>query len=135
MLALRTLPFDLMTPFENTLMNEPRRWRWQCFSPSADVREDQDGYVIELDIPGLTEKEIEVTLENRHLTLRSERKPVDGANYTRQERSFGRFERIFHLPEDADTTRVEARARNGVLTVSIPKLEQARARTIEIKAE
>jgi HSP20 family protein len=135
MLALRTLPFDLMTPFENALRNEPRGWRWQCFSPSTDVRENQDGYVIELDIPGLTEKEIEVTLESRHLTLRGERKPVEDGNYTRRERSFGQFERIFHLPEDADTSRVEALARNGVLTVSIPKLEQAKARTIAIKAE
>jgi len=107
---------------------------WQCFSPSADIREAEAGYEIELDVPGLGEKDIEIVLENRHLTLRGERKPTEG-NYTRRERSFGRFERVFHLPEDADLQRIEAKARNGVLTVKVPRLESAKPRSIEVKTE
>jgi HSP20 family protein len=135
MLALRNPLFDELLNFENAVAKEPRGWRWQCFSPSADVRETEDVYQIELDVPGLSEKEIELTLENRHLTLRGERKPNEETTYTRRERSYGRFERVFRLPEDADQAQIEARAKNGVLTVSIPKLEQAKAKTIEVKVE
>lgn len=135
MLALRNPLFDELLNLDHTATNQARGWRWQCFSPSADVHETQDAYQIELDIPGLSEKDIELTLENRHLTLRGERKPNEEANYTRRERAYGRFERVFHLPEDADQANIEARARNGVLTVSIPKLEQAKAKTIVVKGE
>lgn len=136
MLAIRTPLLDALTaPFETPWNHPEARWQWQSFSPAADVRETERGYLIELDVPGLGEKEIQVTLENKHLMLKGERKPVDGADFTRQERPFGSFERIFHLPDDADASRVEARARNGVLTVEIPKLEAARARSIAVKVE
>jgi len=135
MLALRNSLFDeFFAPFQNEAVRQ-NRWTWSCFSPATDVRESEDAYSIELDIPGLTEKEIELTLENRHLTLRGERKALENANYTRQERAFGSFERVFRLPEDADTAQITARARNGVLTVEIPKKEQAKARTISVSAE
>jgi len=138
MLAFRDPVFgELVLPFRqalNAAAAPDRMGWWQCFSPSADIREAEAGYEIELDVPGLGEKDIEIVLENRHLTLRGERKPTEG-NYTRRERSFGRFERVFHLPEDADLQRIEAKARNGVLTVKVPRLESAKPRSIEVKTE
>ena len=107
---------------------------WQCFSPAADVRETKEGYAIELDLPGLTEKEVEVTLEGKHLTVRGERKPQDG-ELTRRERGFGTFERAFHLPDDVDRARIEAKAKNGVLTVTLPKAEASKPKTIAVVGE
>ena len=75
-----------------------------------------------------------MTLENKHLALKGERKLVEDANFSRQERAFGSFERVFHLPDDADVGRIEATTRNGVLTVKIPKHEAARPKTIEVKS-
>jgi HSP20 family protein len=107
----------------------------RAFTPAADVRETDEAYLLDLDIPGLSEKELEVVIEHNHLTLRGERKPLEGAGFTRQERAFGRFERTFHLADDVDATRIDAHAKNGVLTVTLPKAEKAKARTIAVKSE
>ena len=109
-------------------------WSWECFSPSADVRETKDGYAIDLDLPGLTEKDVAVTLEGKHLTIKGERKAEDGVEFTRRERGFGNFERVFHLPDDVDVTHIEAKAKNGVLTLTLPKAEASKPKTISIVA-
>ncbi|MBI5549006.1 MAG: Hsp20/alpha crystallin family protein [Deltaproteobacteria bacterium] len=108
---------------------------WQCFSPAADVRETADGYALELDLPGFTEKEVEVLLEGKHLTIRGDRKAAQDVQYTRRERGFGAFERVFHLPDDVDPVRIEAKAKNGVLTVTLPKAEASKPKTIKIVGE
>jgi HSP20 family protein len=137
MLTLQNPLLDILaSPFRSDV--DPQSgaaWRWTNYSPAADVRATSASYVIELDVPGMSDKEIEVTLEDRHLSLKGERKAVEGDGYTRQERPSGAFERVFHLPEDADVGRIEARAKNGVLTVEIPKRESARPKTIAVKAE
>jgi HSP20 family protein len=107
----------------------------RAFSPATDVRETDEAYVLEFDVPGLSEKELDVVIEHNQLTLRGERKPLEGASFTRQERAFGRFERTFHLADDVDATRIGAQAKNGVLTVTLPKAEKAKARTIAVKSE
>jgi len=107
---------------------------WECFSPSADVRETAEGYAIDVDLPGMTEKDVVVTLEGKRLTIKGERKPDETAQYTRRERGFGTFERVFQLPDDVDNARVEAKARNGVLTLTLPKAEAAKAKNISIVA-
>lgn len=136
MLAYRNPLFDaFFAPYQNEARHTTDGLAWNSFSPAADVRETKQAYLIDLDVPGLAENEIELVVENRHLTVKGERKPVESASFTRQERPFGRFERLFHLPEDADGGRAEARVRNGVLTVEIPKVESARARSIAIKTE
>ncbi len=124
--------FDAL--FESLIPTRPQNgWRWSTFAPAADVRETANGYLIELDVPGLSEKEIAITLENRVLSLKGERKQPEDVKFTRQERPYGAFERQFRLPDDADTARIEARCRNGVLVVEIPRLEEAKPKTIEIK--
>jgi HSP20 family protein len=135
MLSIRNPLYDvLFAPFDLPAPTRGESWLQSAFAPAADVRETESGYVLELDVPGLAEKDISLVLENEHLTIKGERQPAENARFNRQERAFGRFERVFHLPDDADGTRVEARVRNGVLTVDLPKRESARARTIEVKA-
>jgi HSP20 family protein len=108
---------------------------WEGFSPAADVREQSDKYLIEFDVPGLVVSDVVVTLDNRELTVRGERKPSGEGTYTRQERAFGSFSRTFRLPQDTDPARIDARCANGVLTVSLGKLAQAQAKAIPVQGE
>ena len=135
MLAIRNFAFNPIDDVLDTLESaaDPvRAWSWSAFSPSADVAETADGYRLELDLPGLTEKDVSVTVEGKHLTIAGERKAPEGDSYTRRERGFGAFERVFHLPDDVDVNRIEAKAKNGVLTVTMTKAESAKPKTIAV---
>lgn len=104
--------------------------------PPTDVFEDADGLKIVAELPGLTREDVKLTVEHQTLTLRGEKKQVAEEKSTRvhrYERSYGAFERSFTLPSTVDVTRVEATFDHGVLTVTLPKAEQAKPRTIEVK--
>jgi HSP20 family protein len=103
--------------------------------PPADIYETAEGITLQVDLPGHDPRAIEVKVENDTLTLKSERKAErsekDGAR--RLERSFGVYARSFVLPRTVDTSRVEARYENGVLTLTLPRREEARPRVVEVK--
>jgi len=105
--------------------------------PSADVREEDNRYVVLVDLPGVEKKDIEVTAEDGVLTIRGERrdeKTVSREGYTRVERMAGRFLRRFTMPEDVQAEGITAKHRNGVLEVSIPKQPEALPRRITVEA-
>lgn len=110
-----------------------------CFYPAVDVREKSDSYIMDIDLPGYTEKDVTVHLKDRMLTLSSvqqetkEEKETD-EQFLIKERSRRHFVRRFTLPEDIDHEKVEAAFKNGILTVSIPRKEAPARRQIEIKA-
>ncbi len=91
-----------------------------------------------LDLPGLEPDQVEVTFEDGMLTVRGSREFVrksdEEGQYHRIERSYGSFARSVRLPRVADGERIEASFDRGVLTVSVPKREEAKPRTIEVKA-
>ena len=95
------------------------------WTPAVDIREDGESFVISADLPGVAPGDIEVTMEDGTLTIKGDRKSesrdekTDG--YRRVERMHGSFLRRFDLPEAADTEKVSARGRDGVLEVTIPK--------------
>jgi HSP20 family protein len=92
-----------------------------------DVSETQDGYTILAELPGLDEKDVELSVHDGLLTLQGEKqsaKEEDGKTFHRIERSFGSFKRILQLPADADEGSVVAKMSNGVLTVDIAKTKQ-----------
>jgi HSP20 family protein len=103
--------------------------------PPADIFETAEGITLQVDLPGHDPKAIEVKVENDTLTLKSERKverpDKDGAR--RLERSFGVYTRSFVLPRTVDASRVEARYDNGVLTLTLPRRDEARPRVVEVK--
>lgn len=106
--------------------------------PPTDVVEDADGIRISLELPGISPESVEVAVENRVLTVKGEKTQVNEQNSSRlhrYERSYGRFERSFQLPETVDLDRIAARSENGVLTLTLPRAEQAKARKIEIAAK
>jgi HSP20 family protein len=105
-------------------------------APPVDVQETAEGYVFRADLPGMTEKDVKVSLVGDTLTLRGERKretESQSGNVHRTERVFGAFERTFTLPAPVRGDQVKASYRNGVLEIRVPKAEEARVREIEVQ--
>ena len=106
--------------------------------PLVDISETEDAYTLEADLPGLTEKDIDVKVENDILTLSSdvnteETKKEKG--YIVRERKSRSFTRSFVIPKDVDREKINAEFKKGVLVLSMPKAEAAKARSIEIKSK
>jgi len=103
--------------------------RLGSFSPSVDVKEDEKELMIRAELPGLEEKDVEVTLSDGYLTIKGEKKEEKedkGKHYYRMERSYGAFNRAVSLPDGLDTDKAQASFKNGVLNISLPKTEQAK---------
>lgn len=108
-------------------------------APRFEVSETDENIVIEAELPGMDEKEIELTLQDNVLTLKGEKKREEETkkkNCYISERSYGHFQRSLQLGSNVDADQVNAAFKKGVLTVTIPKLEpeKSKARTIDIKA-
>ena len=104
--------------------------------PTVDVREEEGRYLLEAELPGLTEKDIEVKVEENLLTISSvkeEKKEEKKDGYLMKERRSSSFCRSFVLPRDAEKEKIEANFKNGLLTLEIPKTEKAKPRSIDIK--
>jgi HSP20 family protein len=103
--------------------------------PPMDVVEEEGRFVVSLDLPGMRREDVTVSVENGTLTLKGERQhqseTKDG--YRRFERSYGTFTRTIGLPRTIDSKRIEAAYKDGVLTVTLPKSEEARPKAIEVK--
>ena len=114
------------------------RTRGRGIEPVVDLVEKPDRYEITAELPGMDEKNIEVKLSNEMLVIKGEKKEEKEekeANYYMSERRYGSFQRVFRLPEGINTDKIEAGFKNGVLTVALPKSEEARKETkIDIKA-
>lgn len=107
------------------------------FVPAVNVFEDEHTIKIEAELPGIDEKDIDVSLENNVLTISGERKLENEEkkeNFHRIERSYGRFTRSFTLPRTVDTENVNAEFNNGVLNIMLSKKEEAKPRQIKIGA-
>lgn len=107
-------------------------------SPAVDITEDASGYKITAELPGMSEKDIEVMVSGDRLTLKGEKRQETEkkeANYHLTERSWGAFQRSFLLPPDVDREKVSAEFAKGVLTVTLTKSAQAQQqqKQIEIK--
>jgi len=108
-----------------------------AFGPALDVEEDADAFTLHVELPGVSAEDVEVSLEENVLTVSGERsfyadREADG--FRRIERSFGRFHRAVRLPDRVDAGRVHAVHRDGVLTITVPKAEEAKPRRIAVSA-
>ncbi|HUU86014.1 MAG TPA: Hsp20/alpha crystallin family protein [Phycisphaerae bacterium] len=102
----------------------------------VDVREDEERYTIEANLPGMEKDAVEVTFEDGVLTIEAEARRDEErkeANFHLRERQVGRCSRSFRLPADADPEKVEAALANGVLTVTVAKAEAAKPRRIAVQ--
>ena len=105
--------------------------------PAVDVKEEDNRFVIYVDVPGVDAKDIEVTMEKGVLSIRGERKNEnidEHEGYKRIERTRGSFYRSFALPDTADAEGITAKGQNGVLEVVIPKVAPVQARKITVQS-
>lgn len=118
-----------------------RDWPWagrreRTLMPAMDVSDDDERYTVTVELPGVKKEDVHVELQEGMLTVRGEKRSErEEKKETRRyvERSFGAFSRSFRLPPDADADRLDASFRDGILTLTIPKSEEAKPRTIAIK--
>lgn len=106
-----------------------------AFSPAFEVKETTEAFVLKADLPGVEEKDLDVSLHNGTLTVsghRASEERKDGESYALYERQFGSFSRSFALPDMADAERIDAKLENGVLTLTIAKRSEAKPRKIAI---
>jgi HSP20 family protein len=107
------------------------------WAPLVDIIEDEKGYLITAELPRVNKEDVKVTLENGMLTIAGERRlekeEGDKKKYHRVERSYGCFARSFALPDDSDTSSVDAQFKDGILDIRIAKSEAARPKQIEVK--
>ncbi|MBN1161828.1 MAG: Hsp20/alpha crystallin family protein [Dehalococcoidales bacterium] len=144
MVLQRWEPFRDLRQMEET-MN--RLWRGFGGTPAyrdgaedwnilIDVVQQKDDIIVKASIPGVKPEELDISIEDNLLTLKAERKPdIEGKDitYLMQERPFGSFFRALHLPDTVDTNKVKSKYENGVLTLTMPKVEEKKRKQIQIK--
>ena len=122
---------DLFTPtvFENQDLQR------QSWNPAVDITDNDDSIVIKAELPGVEKKDIHIDVKDRYLTLRGERstdEEVKEEQVVRRERFYGRFQRVFTLPEAVDVDKIKARHADGLLKIEIPKPATAKPRQITV---
>ena len=103
--------------------------------PPVDVFEDKEGIKLTAELPGVKADDVKISLENQTLTLRGEKKQIAEETVEkvhRYERSYGSFERTFTLPSTVDSEKIQATFADGILTVTLPKVEKAKPREIPV---
>lgn len=106
------------------------------WAPLVDIAEDEKEYLIKCELPEVNKEDVKVTVENGTLTIAGERKSEKeekGKKFHRLERYYGKFERSFSIPDDADGSQVKAEFKDGLLRVHLAKSEKARPKHIEVK--
>ena len=105
-----------------------------AFDPALDVSEAEGAWTVRADLPGVAPEEVEVSVTGNVLTIRGEKKR-ESESPGRSERSYGKFTRTLEFPTDLDGGKVEARSKNGVLTVTLPKAEASKPKTVAVRVE
>ena len=140
MLVTRFNPFRELKELENKLFgyypDQSDENGISAFKPSVSTREGEFAYHVEVDLPGVKKEDIHIDLKENQLIIsgersfKEERKEKD---YYKVESSYGKFQRSFTLPEDADGNAIDASSENGVLNIVIPKAAPKESKKIEIK--
>lgn len=123
---------DIMDEF----FNDAVATRRDTFTPSIDISETEKQFVIDVEVPGVDKKDIELSIENNTLTISGERKfekKEDNKQYHRVESHYGTFSRTFSLPDNVNTESIHASYNNGILSITVDKSEQQMKKQINIK--
>ncbi|HAH62188.1 MAG TPA: molecular chaperone Hsp20 [Treponema sp.] len=131
----------------NSILDDETVSDCTCSTPDVDVRETTDGYTLEMDLPGYTEKDVAVELDHNTLTISSIEKEKNGeenrsteahdeqnGKWLIRERNAGGFSRSFTLPDDVNSEQIAASFKDGVLAVTLPRSEAVRPKRIAIEA-
>ena len=104
------------------------------FCPACDISETEEHYLMGFDVPGIKKEDLHVKVEENTLTVCGERHLFEQAKSNRTERSYGRFERSFTLPQNVKSESIEAHYQDGVLELVLPKSPEAKQRKIEVQS-
>ena len=116
----------------------PRRFENSAittWAPAVDIYETENELVVKADLPDVSEKDLDVRVENNTLTVRGERKfekKVQEENYLRVDRTYGAFSRSFSLPNTINSEAIKAEYKNGVLTVTLPKRAESKPKRVKV---
>ena len=130
-------PFGLGSPWRPSTLFRDWQDRPASFLPAIEVAENDVHYAITVELPGSKKEDVQVELHDGLLTIRGEKKSEREEKKEQRryvERSYGSFSRSFGLPADADAAHLEASFKDGVLSITLPKSEQAKPKTIAVKA-
>ena len=130
-----TLQEQVNRLFGNVLENSGEESNLTSWAPAVDIYETEHELVVKADLPEVDPKELDIRVENNLLTIRGERKfekKVNEENYLRVERAFGSFSRSFSLANTVNSEAIKADYQNGVLTLTIPKREEAKPKQIKV---
>jgi HSP20 family protein len=128
-------PFSL---FGHRLSPRLRAMEMDEVNPSMDIFEEDGNVVVKAELPGMKKENIEVTVTDHTMRISGEKKreeKVEKKNYYWEERSYGSFARSFQLPSEVQTDKVEAKFKDGILEVRIPKTEEAKSKEKKVKVE
>ena len=106
--------------------------------PAIDITEDENQFVVNAEVPGCKPDDIDISVHGNTLTISGEKKAEQEKKekgYYHVERSYGSFRRDLNLPTDVDTEKIEAACKNGVLTLTLPKAEKAKAVKVKVKGQ
>lgn len=109
-----------------------RAERVETVSPVVDIHQNADGYVLEVEMPGVSKSGVEITFEDGKLTLTGHRTDIPAEDAVYRESSDADYRRVFDLDPTVDSSRIEASIDQGLLTVKLPKAEAARPRRIPV---
>ncbi len=130
--------FALEAPFNrgfNELFGRSQESNLATWTPAVDIFENEHELIVKADLPDVKPEELDITVGNNILTIRGKRKfekKVDEKNYLRVERSYGSFSRSFSLANTVDSEAIKADYKDGVLTLTIPKREEAKPKQIKV---
>ena len=130
-----TLQDQINRVFEELTTRTGEDTALSTWSPAVDIYETEHELVVKADLPEVEENDLDVRVENNILTIHGERKfekKVNEDNYLRVERAYGSFSRSFSLANTVNTDAIKAEYRNGVLTLRIPKREEAKPKQIKV---
>ena len=143
-LGLQFDPFQAMRemlrfdPFPELYRGLPTERMGGIFNPMFDVRETHDAFIIQADVPGVSEKDLDISLTSNRLIVsgrRESEEEIKGETQYRAERAWGSFSRSFTLPTEVDANKVAAELKNGVLLIQLPKTGEATTRRISVQGE
>ena len=114
---------------------KPQEYSSSSWIPSTDIYETKDAYVFNMELPGMSKEDLVIELNNNTLSIKGEKKEekdIKEDSFHRIERSSGSFSRCFSIPKNVNSTKIEASMKNGILKVKIPKVEEAKTKSIAI---
>jgi|SRR5690242_16246579 len=130
-----TLQEQVNRLFSDVFERSSQESNLSTWAPAVDIAETEHELVVKADLPGVDPKELDIRVENNVLTIRGERKfekKVNEDNYLRVERAYGSFTRSFSLSNTVNSEAIKADYQNGVLSLSIPKREEAKPKQIKV---